>query len=248
MAKRNSSKIEIVIPIYNEEKELAANIKKLHIFLSKKLLDYKWHITIADNASVDKSLSIAKKLATKLPHIGYIHLSRKGRGRAVKRAWKESTADILVYMDVDLSTDLSSLPRLIDALREKYDIGIGSRLLPGSKVVGRPLKRELLSRIYNILIKIFFQVHFSDAQCGFKGVSKKVVKQLLPYIEDNAWFFDSELLIIGEKSGCKIFEEPVLWIDNPGSTVRVLKTVYGDLAGLWRLYWQRPWQRVRRDK
>jgi len=248
MAKRNSSKIEIVIPIYNEEKELAANIKKLHVFLSKKLSNYKWHITIADNASTDGSLSIAKKLATKLSHVGYIHLSQKGRGRAVKKAWKESPADILVYMDVDLSTDLSSLPRLIDALREKYDIGIGSRLLPGSKVIGRPLKREILSRIYNILIKIFFQVHFSDAQCGFKGVSKKVVKQLLPYIEDNAWFFDSELLIIGEKSGCKIFEEPVLWVDNPGSTVRVLKTVYGDLAGLWRLYWQRPWQRVRRGK
>lgn len=244
MIKKNS--VEVVIPIYNEEKELAVNIKKLHSFLSRNLSKYRWRITIADNASTDNSLDIVKTLAKKLSCMGYIHLNQKGRGRAVKKAWRGSKSDILVYMDVDLSTDLSSLPGLISALEKGYDIAIGSRLLPGSKVIDRPLKREILSRIYNILIKIFFQVHFSDAQCGFKGVTKKVVRQLLPYIKDNAWFFDSELLIMGEKSGYKIFEEPVLWIDNPGSTVRVLKTVYGDLAGLWRLYWQRPWQKIRR--
>ena len=245
---KNVNSVDIVVPIYNEEKELEVNIKKLHAFLRKKLSRRKWRITIVDNASTDNSLNIAKKLVKELSHVGFIHLVQKGRGRAVKKAWRESDSDILVYMDIDLSTDLASLPNMISALDGKYDIAIGSRLLAGSKVVGRPLKREILSRIYNIMIKIFFQVSFSDAQCGFKGVTREVVKKLLPYIRDNAWFFDSELLIVGEKAGYKIFEEPVLWVDNPGSTVRVLKTVYGDLAGLWRLYWQRPWLKIRRNK
>ncbi len=240
MAKKIS--IEVVIPIYNEEEELEENVLKLYSFLKKQFTDYDWHICIADNASTDKSLSIAKKISKKYSRIGYIHLNQKGRGRAVKEAWKKSQADILVYMDADLSTDLKNLPPMINALTKGSDIGIGSRLLPASRVVSRPLKREILSRGYNILIKLFFQTHFSDAQCGFKAVTKRVVKELLPKIIDNAWFFDSELLIVGEKLDYSIYEQPVKWVDNPGSTVRVLKTVYGDLSGLWRLYWTRPWE------
>lgn len=240
--------LEIVIPIYNEEKELEKNIKKLHSFLGKNLKNYQWQITVADNASTDTSLSITKRLSRKLAHVGFVHLSKKGRGRAVKKAWWESKAAILMYMDVDLSTDLSGLQPLLSSFSKGYDIAIGSRLLTGSKVVGRTVRREILSRIYNILIKIFFGTKISDAQCGFKGVNRKVVRNLLPNIRDNAWFFDSELLIVGEKTGYKIFQQPVLWIDNPGSTVRVLKTVYGDLAGLWRLFWTRPWKKIRRKQ
>lgn len=243
MAERK--KVEIVIPIYNEEKELADNINRLYSFSKENLKTYDWHITIADNASTDGSLSIARDLAKHKSNIGWIHLNQKGRGRAVKKAWRKSNADILTYMDVDLSTDLQNLPPLIKSLTQNFDIAIGSRLLPRSKVIGRPLKREVLSRIYNILIKIFFQVHFSDAQCGFKGITKKAVTKFLPHIADNAWFFDSELLIVGDKLGFKIYEEPVRWVDNPGSTVRVLSTVSGDLAGLWRLFWDRPWTRLK---
>lgn len=246
MAKKYS--VEVVIPIYNEEEELEASIKKLRLFLKKNLSFYRWHITIADNASTDKSLKIAKKLSRSLSNVGFVHLKKKGRGRAVKKAWKKSKADFLSYMDVDLSTDLVNFTPLIKSLEEGYDIAIGSRLLPSSKVVGRPLKREVLSRGYNTIIKLFFRTHFSDAQCGFKAVTKRVVKELLPYIKDNAWFFDSELLIVGEKSGFEIHEEPVFWVDNPGSTVRVLKTVYGDLSGLWRIFWDRPWKRLKRKK
>lgn len=238
--------VEIVIPIYNEEEELERSISKLHSFVKKNLSLYNWHITIADNASIDKSLAVAKKLSQRLPGVGFIHLDQKGRGRAVKRAWKESKANILAYMDVDLSTDLNDLLPLIRSLERNYDIAIGSRLLSKSQVINRPIKREILSRGYNILIKLFFQIHFSDAQCGFKAITKKVAKKLLPYIKDNAWFFDSELLIVGEKLGFKIYEEPVRWVDNPGSTVRVLPTVSGDLAGLWRLFWERPWNKIKK--
>lgn len=240
MVKKKKS-VEIVIPIYNEEKELTPNIRKLHSFLTANLSIYNWHITIADNASTDTSLNITKKLSKSLSHVDYVYLPQKGRGRAVKIAWQRSKADILAYMDADLSTSLSNFPPLLKALSNGFDLAIGSRLLTNSKVEKRPIKREILSRGYNILIKLFFGVNFSDAQCGFKAVTRNVVTNLVPHIKDNAWFFDSELLIVGEKSGYKVYEEPVIWVDNPGSTVRVLKTIYGDLSGLWRLFWSKPW-------
>lgn len=238
-------KVEVVIPIYNEDAELAESINKLHSFLNLNLKNYQWYITIADNASTDKSLSIAQKLSRSKKNIGFVHLGQKGRGRAVKKVWRESKADILTYMDVDLSTDLHSFIPLVESLTKSYDMAIGSRLLSNSKVINRPLKREILSRGYNMLIKLFFQVKFSDAQCGFKGISRRVAKKLLPIIKDNAWFFDSELLIVGEKAGYSIYEVPVVWTDNPGSTVRVLRTVYGDLEGLWRLFWNKPWEKIK---
>lgn len=242
MPKKKS--VEIVIPIYNEEVELSDSIMKLHSHLKQYLRDFNWHITIADNASTDMSLTIARKLSKKLSSVGYLHLSQKGRGRAVKKAWSQSKAQVLVYMDVDLSTDLKYLNSLISSIADKgYDIAIGSRLLEDSQVIDRTLKREVLSRCYNILIKILFFIGFSDAQCGFKAISKQTAKMLLPHIIDNEWFFDSELLIVGEKMGYKIYEVPVRWVDNPGSTVRVLKTVTGDLKGLLRLFFTRPWNR-----
>jgi hypothetical protein len=150
-------------------------------------------------------------------------------------------------MDIDLSTDLSHFPRLIAALEKEYDIGIGSRLLPHSKVIERSIKRELISRIYNIIIKLFFQTRFSDAQCGFKAVTRNVAEKLLPLIQDDEWFMDTELLVVGEKMGYRIYEEPVAWHDNPGSTVRVLPTALGDLRGLIRLFVARPWKTQKSD-
>lgn len=235
-------KADIVIPIYNEELELRDSMLKLHKFVRTNLRDYQVNIIIADNASTDRSLEIARKLSFRYKDISFVHLNQKGRGRAVKKAWQKSRADFCVYMDVDLSTDLKSLKPLLQSLEKGNDIAIGSRLLPQSKVSLRPIKREILSRVYNIMIKLAFQIKFSDAQCGFKAVTGKTVRTLIPRILDNAWFFDSELLIVGEKMGYQISEVPVNWVDNPGSTVRVLHTVKGDLFGLWRLFWTRPWR------
>lgn len=235
-------KVKIVLPVYNEEKELKVNTLKLREFLLKNLPEVNFEIQIANNASTDKTWQIGQQLASQYKEISILHLPQKGRGRAVKKAWEKEDADIFAYMDIDLSTDLKHLPAIINAIGQGFDIAIGSRLLPTSKVIGRTLKREILSRGYNLLIKLLFGTHFSDAQCGFKAVSKRVVKELLPKILDEEWFFDSELLIVGEKNGFKIYEEPVVWTDNPGSTVRVLRTVTGDLKGLWRLFLTRPWK------
>ncbi len=235
--------VEITIPVYNEEKELEDNIKKLADFCSKNLSKYEWTITVADNASSDNTPIIAANLSKNNPRIQLFRLEEKGRGRAVKRAWSSSEADFCVYMDLDLSTDLKHLPNILKALENGYDIAIGSRLAKGAKVEGRTMLREITSRTLNFFfIQFWFRTHFTDAQCGFKAVTKKVVRELIPKVKDNDWFFDGELLIIGEKSGYKIFEEPVHWVDNPGSTVRLVSTIWGDIKVMWRLFKTHPWQ------
>src|SRR6185437_2424468 len=213
----------------------------------KNVSKYDWHITIADNASIDNTPVIAATLAKKNHRITLLRLEQKGRGRAVKRSWSSSHADYCVYMDLDLSTDLIHLPALLKALQNGYDIAIGSRLAKGAKVEGRTMIREITSRALNFFfIQIFFNTHFTDAQCGFKAVTKKVVENLIPKILDNNWFFDGELLIVGEKSGYKIYEEPVHWVDNPGSTVRLIATISGDMRAMMRLLTTKPWMSIKK--
>lgn len=235
--------VEITVPVYNEEKELEENILKLADFCRKNLKNYDWHITIADNASTDNTPVISSLLSKQNSNISHLRLEQKGRGRAVKRAWSKAEADFCVYMDLDLSTDLLHLPQLIHVLEKGCDMAIGSRLAKGARVEGRTLLREITSRALNmVFIKIPFQTHFTDAQCGFKGVTKEVVRDLLPKIKDNDWFFDGELLIVGEKSGYKICEIPIHWVDNPGSTVRLVSTIWGDIMVIWRLLRSHPWK------
>ena len=243
MAKKPT--LNVVIPVYNEEAELAQSLATLHGFLLAHMQDFDWTITLVDNASTDRTLSIAKDLSRTFLKVSALHLSKKGRGRAVKYAWGRGNQDIVAYLDVDLSTDLKHLPPLVRSLVAGYDIAIGSRNTKGDRVYGRHLLRNITSKGYISLIKLFFWVHFSDAQCGFKAVTRHVVNELIPHVEDNEWFFDTELLVLGEKLGVRIYEEPVTWIDNPGSTVRVWKTAIGDLRGLWRLFVTRPWAKMK---
>ena len=235
--------VEITIPVYNEEKELEKNITTLYNFCSKNLKKYDWHITIADNASTDNTPIVASTMSKKNPKILYFRLEQKGRGRAVKRVWSQSRCDYCVYMDLDLSTDLIHLPNILRKLGAGYDVAIGSRLAKGARVEGRTFLRELTSRVLNFFfIQFFFHTHFTDAQCGFKGVTRNIVENLIPKIKDNEWFFDGELLIVAEKSGYKIYEEPVHWVDNPGSTVRLISTIWGDLMSIKRLLITKPWE------
>lgn len=245
MKNKEKPSVNVVLPVYNEAAELAASVGTLIRFLSKNLTDFSWHVTIADNASTDATLRIARELSHKYQTVSVEHLSQKGRGRAVKHVWRKGDYDYLAYMDIDLSTDLKHLPPMLHALERGFDIAIGSRNARGARVFGRSVLRNITSKGYISLIKLFFLVNFTDAQCGFKAVTRRIVTELLPHIKDNDWFFDSELLIVGEKSGFRLYEEPVTWIDNPGSTVRVLKTAMGDLKGLWRLMKSRPWRTLR---
>lgn len=236
--------ITVVVPVYNEEKDLPVNIPKLYFFLKDKMASYRWEIVIADNASIDKTPEVGKKLAQK-EGIRYLRILQKGRGRALKKAWNTSKSDLLGYMDIDLSSDLSYFPKLIDSLEAGSDIAIGSRLAVGSKVYGRPLLREIMSRGYSLLFRIVFLTSFNDAQCGFKAVRKEVWDKISPAVRDTEWFFDSELLIIADKAGFKISEIPITWRDDPRSTVKVAKTAWGDIKGLIRLFITRPWKKLK---
>ena len=225
--------VAVVIPVYNEEKALPDSIAKLHEFLSQNL-KHQWHIVIADNASKDKTWEIAQSLAQKYPDVMPIHIDEKGRGRALRKVWLESKADIVSYMDVDLSTGLEAFPKLVQAIIDGSDIAIGSRLKHGAKTT-RGLKREFTSRCYNLLVRIMFFTTLSDAQCGFKALSRDCAQKIVPLIQNNEWFFDTELLLLSIKNGHKIKEIPVTWVDDPGTTVHIRKTAIEDLKGLARI-------------
>ena len=227
--------VEVVLPAYNEEEDLSRSVETLVAYLREQP-QYAWRVLVADNASTDGTLATAQALAEAHPEVEVFHLQQKGRGRALRAAWLRSDADAVCYMDVDLSTDLEALPHLLTAvLHGGYDVAIGTRLARASRVYKRTLKREVISRCYNLLIKAMFWTRFSDAQCGFKALNRAAAHRLLPWVEDNAFFFDTEMLIIAEKRGLRVFEVPVTWTDDPGTTVRIVDTAMEDLRGLMRL-------------
>ncbi|MSQ06495.1 MAG: glycosyltransferase family 2 protein [Dehalococcoidia bacterium] len=225
--------IDIVIPVYNEEQALPRSILILSDFLKANLTN-PWQVIIADNASTDGTRKVAEQLARKYAGVHYLHMPQKGRGRALRTAWLQSTADIVCYMDVDLSTELVHLPELIQSLEAGYDIAVGSRLSPGSRVT-RSFKREAISRIYNRMIRIMFFTSFDDAQCGFKALTRQAARAIIPQVKNNNWFFDTEMLIIAAKGGYRIAPVPVRWLDDPTTTVKIFRTVTEDIKGLLRL-------------
>lgn len=226
--------LEIVVPVFNEEAVLENSIVRLAEYLTLEM-PWTWKITIADNASTDRTPVIAARLSEQLPNVDYRRLDVKGRGHALRDAWGASEAKVLAYLDVDLSTDLAGLPPLVAPLLSGHsDISIGTRLGQSSRVSRGP-KREFISRSYNFLLRRTLQVRFSDAQCGFKAIRADVAQRLLPHVEDNGWFFDTELLIIAERSGLRIHEIPVDWVDDPDSRVDIKQTAFDDVHGLVRV-------------
>jgi glycosyltransferase involved in cell wall biosynthesis len=240
--------VEVVVPVYNEEAALPESIPALCAYL-ETYFPYRWSVVIADNASTENTLAVARKLATAYhPHVSVMHLEEKGRGRALKAAWSTSEADIVAYMDVDLSTNLWSFLPLVAPLATGHsDVAIGSRLLKGAMVT-RQWKRELISRCYNLLIKAMFGNGFSDAQCGFKAIKRSVAKELLPWVEDNEWFFDTELLLLAEERGYRVSEVAVDWIEDLDSRVDIASTALGDVKGLLRVRTERVHRRLCRRR
>ncbi len=226
--------VDIVIPVYNEAQTLEQSVRRLHEYLAQEF-PFTFRITIADNASVDGTWQIASRLSAELRPVAALHLALKGRGRALRAAWSASDADVVAYMDVDLSTDLDALlPLEAPLLSGHSDVAIGSRLAASARVQ-RGLKREVISRCYNRILRLALQARFSDAQCGFKAVRADRARALLPLIEDDGWFFDSELLVLSERLGLRIHEVPVDWVDDPDSRVDIVSTAAGDLKGVLRL-------------
>jgi putative flippase GtrA len=226
--------VEIVVPVYNESLQLAERVTALRRFLDESF-PFRALVTVVDNASTDGTFAVATELAATTPGVAALSLPQKGRGHALRTAWSTSTAPVVAYMDVDLSTSLSALlPLVAPLLSDHRDVAIGTRLAKGAHVVRGP-KRELISRAYNLLLRLSLHGRFSDAQCGFKALRRESALQLLPLVEDEEWFFDTELLITAERLGLRISEVPVDWVDDPDSRVRIFHTAISDLRGVWRI-------------
>ncbi|HMD45706.1 MAG TPA: dolichyl-phosphate beta-glucosyltransferase [Acidimicrobiales bacterium] len=235
-AERHDStpEVEIVIPVYNEERQLGESIRRLRRYLDDEF-PMSALVTIVDNASTDATWSIATRLADEVAGVGALHLDAKGRGRALRAGWGASRAEVVAYMDVDLSTGLDALLPLVAPLLSGHsDVAIGSRLARGAHVERGP-KRELISRCYNLLLRVALAGTFSDAQCGFKAMRREAADEILPLVADEKWFFDTELLVVAQRLGFRIHEVPVDWVDDPDSTVDIVRTALDDLRGVWRL-------------
>ena len=231
--------VEVVVPAHNEEQVLEASIRRLHSHLTREF-PFSARITVADSASTDSTLEIAQRLAAEVPGMRVIHLDEKGRGRALRAAWSSSRADVLAYMDVDLSTDLNALLPLVAPLLSAHsDLAVGSRLMHGARVE-RSFKREVISRAYNFLLRLALGSRVSDAQCGFKAGRREAIQALLPAVENEHWFFDSELLHLAEQGRLRIHEVPVDWTEDPDSRVHLVATAIEDLRGIARLWRRGP--------
>ena len=227
-------KVNITIPVLDEERELSSSVRRLLEFAAGHCR-FESEVVIAENGSTDRTWEIAGALCLAYPGVRRVRLGEKGRGRAVKKAWSESDCDVLSYMDVDLATELWAFPPLVEAIISGgYDLAVGSRLLK-PRLTTRGIKREFTSRLYNRLIRLFFSPSFSDAQCGFKAVSRKAARGLLPLVEDGGWFMDTELLLLADRLGYRVFDCPVRWVNDLDSRVAVCQTALLDLKGLFRL-------------
>ena len=233
-------KVLITIPVYNEEKIIKNNLLQLISFLKENLAEHNYKIIVADNKSVDQTAEIVKELALQIGQLDYLYLDQIGKGLAIRKSWQKFSDEfeIFIFMDADLATDLKALPDLIKAIESGNDLAVGSRYLKESEVK-RSFARRLFSFGYRLFLKIFLQTKIKDMPCGFKAVSQKVVKEILPKVKNNTWFFDTELLYLAEKAGYKIKEIPVKWAEprqeKDKSKVNLAKVSWLYLKELWRL-------------
>ncbi|MBE0658908.1 MAG: glycosyltransferase family 2 protein [Bryobacteraceae bacterium] len=227
----------------NEAHVLESSIERVRHYLTESGFPHDWRIVIVNNGSTDATGDVAASLSASHPDVVCHQLQRRGRGLALRHAWTHSSADAVCYMDVDLSTELTHIQPLIAAILDQgFDVAIGSRLLPGSRT-GRSLKREFISRAYNLIVRLAFHTHVKDAQCGFKAASRSAVERVVPRVVDDGWFFDTELLVLAEAEGMRINEIPVNWHEDPDSRVKLISTAIEDLKGILRV-----WRTLRRRR
>ena len=222
--------VDIVVPVYyGNIKELRKNIPKQVNFFRKNFNDYNWNVIISINGSnASEIIELSKNLSKKYNNLKYIYFKEAGKGVGVMEAWKKSNADIITYMDIDLSTDLKYFRNLINPIEQGYDICIGSRYHKNSKMK-RSFLRHFISSFYHIIfMKIILNTKYTDSQCGFKAVNKKVVKEILPLVKDKFWFFETEFLYIAQKKGFKIKEIPIMWEEDITlkSGVNLIKIIF----------------------
>lgn len=235
MWKRLKDLVSIILPAYNEAGVIEDSVEKVREKLLE--LDRDFEIIIAENGSTDGTDVISKKLSDEYEDVKYLH-SNKGRGNALRAAFKKAKGDVIVYMDTDLSTDLSYIEVVVNSIYAGYDVVTGTRLLPESIVVGRTLKREIASRSYNFLVRLILGSKLMDHQCGFKAFNGESLRELIDDVKDNDWSFDTEILVKAQKKGFKVTEIPVRWVDTTDTSVRFLKDVFVMGYNILKFRWE----------
>ena len=233
MAENDKITVEIVIPAYNEATILDQSIRGLREFLTAHT-EYNWSITISEGGSTDNTFEIAERLSRKFANVKSLHFGKNSKGQLIKRVWLRSEADILVYIDADLSPELNGILKIVSKISSGFDVVTTSRLLKRVNTI-RSFKRDIISRVYNFLLKLFFATKFTDAQCGLKGIRRDIAGQLLPFIKSKSWFFDSELLLLAEGAGYKVCELPVKWIERIDSRLKLVEAIPSFLVGILHL-------------
>ncbi len=227
--------VSAIIPVYNDRPSLELALQASLETLSG--ITREFEIIIAEDGSTDGSTEYVRQYEGKDTRVRLLHKDeRQGRGRALNHAIHESRGTIVCYYDVDLATDMSHLPSLISTIRNGSDISTGSRLLPSSDIV-RTGGREIASRGYNFLVRIFLSSRISDHQCGFKAFRRDRILPLLPTIRSNHWFWDTEILVRAQRAGYRVTELPVRWRAGKGTTVR-FKDVFEMGTAILVLWWQ----------
>ncbi|MEO6444101.1 MAG: dolichyl-phosphate beta-glucosyltransferase [Gemmatimonadaceae bacterium] len=228
--------VDVVLPVLNEAHVLARSVETVRHFLGESL-PCRWRVVIVDNGSTDGTDRVASELVRLHSDVVFLQLPQRGRGRALRHAWSQSDADVMCYTDVDLSTELAALPKMLHGIIvDGFDVATGSRLLRESRTT-RSAKREFVSRCYNLFVKAVLWTSFSDAQCGFKAISRNAMLDLVPDVKDQGWFFDTEILVLAEKRGYRIADIPVQWIEDDDSRVKIMRTAWDDIKGVLRLRW-----------
>ena len=229
-------KVSVVLPAHNEADNLEAAVTKLTKTLSEYAQAYE--IIIAEDGSTDGTDEKAAALSERLPFVKHIHSEKRlGRGRALKNAFQKSSGEILVYMDVDLATDVGQLKELIDSVeKEGYDFATGSRMLPESKVK-RSGPRNITSKTYNFMVRAVLGSKVKDHQCGFKAFRREPLMQLLDEVSANHWFWDTEVLVRAYRRGYKIKEIPVLWTSGRETKVRLFQDSLNMGWQIFSLWW-----------
>ena len=219
-------KIEITIPVLNEEFRLEQGVTKAVGFLENSKID-NYSIALADNGSTDNTEKVARVLTERFPSVRAIKVHKRGVGLALKQSWASSDADLIGYMDVDLATDLNHILEVYQIFQsQEVDIVNGSRLLPDSQVKNRSVIRGITSHGFNFLLKTLLNVNISDGMCGFKFLKKTSYDKISQSgLENNDWFFCAELLVKAEWMGMKICEIPIKWEDDKDSRVELFKTI-----------------------
>ncbi|GCF15029.1 glycosyl transferase [Haloarcula mannanilytica] len=231
--------VSVVLPAYNEADTIEQTVSTTLETLASFLPDDAYEVIVAEDGCSDRTPEIATRLAREDSRIRHVHSDeRLGRGGALAYAFERADGETLVYFDTDLATDMSHLEELVNAVHvDGYDVATGSRWMPENRAE-RPAKRGIPSFGYNTLVRTVLRSDLRDHQCGFKAFDRQALETLLPLVQDEHWFWDTELLVKAQRNGYRVKEFPVDWTPKGDSKVDIVRDVFGMGSQILRTFWE----------